>query len=71
MPSKDVLPQKDFLEKAAATKRLEYSLLGKKLKKQTSVAEEQYQKWDSAFECNKNEEDKITKKKVHYVSNLV
>ena len=38
LTSKDVLPEKDFLEKAAAIKRFEYSLLGKKLKKQTSVA---------------------------------
>ena len=29
---KDVLPEKDLLEKAATTKRLEYSRLGKELK---------------------------------------
>ena len=35
----DVLPETDLLEKAAAFKRFEYSLLGKELKAQTSVAE--------------------------------
>ena len=29
MTGEDVLPEKDLLEKAAAMKRLEYSLLGK------------------------------------------
>ena len=29
MTGKDVLPEKDLLEKAAAMKRLEYSMLGK------------------------------------------
>ena len=36
---KDVLPKIDLLEKIAAIKKFEYFLLGKKLKKQTSVAE--------------------------------
>ena len=36
---KDVLPEKDLLQKAATMKRLEYSPLGKDLKKQTSVTE--------------------------------
>ena len=39
----DVLPEKDLLEKATALKRFEYSPLGKESKKQTSVAEKQYQ----------------------------
>ena len=39
LTGKDVLPEKELLEKAAAMKRLEYSLLGKELKKKTSVAE--------------------------------
>ena len=41
-----------MLEKATSIKRFEYAPLGKELKKQTSVAENQYQK----FESNKNEE---------------
>ena len=41
-----------MLEKATSIKRFEYTPLGKELKKQTSVAENQYQK----FESNKNEE---------------
>ena len=44
LTGEDVLPEKDLLEKAATMKRFEYSSLGKDLKKQTSVAEKQYQK---------------------------
>ena len=39
LTSKDVLPEKEFLEKAAVLKRFEYSPLDKDLKAQTSVAE--------------------------------
>ena len=39
LTGKEVLPEKDLLEKAEAIKRFEYSPLGKELKKQTSVAE--------------------------------
>ena len=39
LTGKNVLPEKDLLEKTAATKRFKYSLLGKELKKQTSVVE--------------------------------
>ena len=61
LTGKDVLPEKkDLLEKAAAIKRFEYSPLGKELKKQTSVAEEQYQNFDNVFEYNKNEEHKTS-----------
>ena len=42
LTAKDALPEKDLLEKVVSFKRLEYSLLGKELKKQTSVAEKQY-----------------------------
>ena len=44
-----------MLRKAAAIERFEYFLLGKELKKRTSVAEKQYQKFDNAFEFNKKE----------------
>ena len=37
-----VLPEKGPLEKAVTIKRFEYSLLGRKLKKQASIAEKQY-----------------------------
>ena len=43
LTGKDVLSQKDLLEKAAAWKRFEYSPLGSVLKKQTSVVQKQYQ----------------------------
>ena len=47
------LPEKDLLQKVAAIKRFEYSLLGKELKRQTSVAEKQFHKFDYAIESNK------------------
>ena len=47
-------------------KRFEYSLLDKELKKQTNVAEKQYQKLDNIFEF-----DKIIKKENYSKSNLI
>ena len=38
-----------MLEKATTVKGFEYSLLGKKLKKQTSIAEKQYQSFGKVF----------------------
>ena len=38
LTAEHVLPKKDWLERAVALKRLEDSLLGKELKKQTKVA---------------------------------
>ena len=40
---KDVLPEREVLEKAAAIKRFEYVPLGTELKKQTGNAKKQYQ----------------------------
>ena len=45
LTDKDVLPEKELLEKTTALKRFEYSPLGKDLKAQTSVAEKQYQEF--------------------------
>ena len=42
--SKDVLPGKDLLGKAAIIKRFEYSPLGKELQAQTGIAKDQYKK---------------------------
>ena len=66
LTGKDVLPEKYLLVKAAAIIRIEYSPLGKELKKWTSVAEKQYQ----TFESNKNEE-KTKIKRCRAKSNLV
>ena len=55
LTGKDVLPEKDFLEKAAAIKIFEYSPLGKELKAQTDIAKKQYQKLDDTFKSNKKE----------------
>ena len=51
---------------AAALKRFEYSPLGKKLKKQTSPAEKQYQKLHNTYEF-----DKIVKKENYSKSNSI
>ena len=44
MTGKDVLPEKDLLEKASTMKRFEYSPLGKEIKTQTDMAKKQYGK---------------------------
>ena len=62
LTGKDVLSEKDLLEKAAAVKRFEYSQLDKELKKQTSVAEKQYQSFDKVFNHDKKEEPVKIKK---------
>ena len=53
MIGKDVLPEKDLLEKAATIKRFEYSYLTKKLNAQTDIARKQYQKLDDTYKFDK------------------
>ena len=48
--AKDVLPEKDLLEKAAIMKRFEYLPLGKEFKAQTK---KQYQKLDHTYEFDR------------------
>ena len=55
LTGKDVLPEKELVEKAAALKRFEYSPLGKELKAQNSAAEKWYRKLDKVFESNTKE----------------
>ena len=50
LTGKDVLPEKDFLEKAFALERSEYLPLGKELKAQTDIVMKQYQKLDDTDE---------------------
>ena len=71
LTGKDVLLERELLEKATAIKRFEYAPLGKELKKQTSVKEKQYEKIDDAFESNKKEKDKTKNKRSRAKSNLV
>ena len=61
MTGKDVLPEKDLLEKAVMMQRSEYSPLGKELKKQASIAEKQYQDFDVFNHDEKEEPLKIEK----------
>ena len=58
LTSKDVLSKKRLARKSCCIERSEYSPLGKELKKQTSVSEKQYQKFETPIESNKNEENK-------------
>ena len=62
---KDVLSEKDLLEKAATFKRFEYSPLGKELKKQTIVAEKRHQDFDKVFNYDEKEEPLKLKNKNH------
>ena len=55
MTGKDVLQEKGLVENTAELKRFEYSPLSKELKKQTSIAEQQYQDFDKAFSYNEKE----------------
>ena len=71
LTGKDVLLEKELLEKATAIKRFEYAPLRKELKKQTSVTEKQYEKIDDAFESNKKEKDKTKNKRSRAKSSLV
>ena len=71
MTGKIVLPEKDLSEKAAAIKKFEYSPLGKELKEQASVEEKEYQKFDSAFDSNRNQQDKTKNKESRVGLNLV
>ena len=56
LSGRDVLPEKDLLQKAATMKKFEYYLLGKELKQQTSVAEKQYQDFCKVFNHGKKEQ---------------
>ena len=62
MTGKDLLPEKDLLEKAVAIKRFEYLLLGIELKKQISAAENQYQGLNKLFRTDEKEEPVTVKK---------
>ena len=53
LTGKDVLLEKDLLEKAATVKRFEYSPLGKELKAKTDIAKKQYQKSDDTYHFDK------------------
>ena len=66
MTGKDVLSDKDLLEKAATMKRFGCSPLGKELKAQTDIAKKQYQKLDDTFEF-----DKIIKNKNQHLKTIV
>ena len=53
MTDKEVLPEKDLLEKAATLKIFEHSPLGKELKEQTDIAKKQYRKLGDTYELDK------------------
>ena len=63
LTEKDVLPEKDLLQKAVTLKRFEYSPLGKELKTQTSAAEKKFQGLNKHFNPEKEEKPVTIKKK--------
>ena len=73
LTGKDVLPEKDLLEKAATIKRFEYLPLGKELKAQTEIAKKQYQGLDKIYEFDEtiNKNDKKTTLKKYSKSELM
>ena len=67
LTEKDVLPEKNLIEKAAEIKRFEYSPFGNELKKQTSIAGKQYQELYKVYKHDK----KIVIKKTEIKSGLL
>ena len=53
MTDRDVLPEKELLEKAATMERCEYLPLGKELKAHIDIAKKQHQKLDCTSELDK------------------
>ena len=49
LTDKDVLLEKDLLDKAATMKRFEYLLLGKELRSKTDIAKKRYQKLEDSY----------------------
>ena len=62
MTRKDVLIEDKVPEKAVASKKFEYSPLGKKLKAQTGITKNQYQKFDNTNELDETINKKSTLK---------
>ena len=67
MTVKYVLPEKNLIEKATEIKQFEYSPFGNKLKKQTSIAEKQYQELYKVYKHDK----RIVIKKTEIKSSLL
>ena len=64
LTGKDVLPEKDLLEKAVTMKRFEYSPFSKELKAQADTAKKHYQKLDDTYEFDEiSKEEKLEYKK--------
>ena len=62
MTSKNVLPEKVLLEKAAVMKRFEYLLLDKELKSKMDIANKQYQTLHKMYEIDEAINTKATLK---------
>ena len=74
----DVLPEQDWLEKATAVKRFQYSRSGKELTEQTDIANKRFQRFFQNYEfnqtINKNDKNptrtKYSKLDLRYNSNM-
>ena len=62
MTEKDVLPEKDLIEKAATLKRFEYWSLGKELKTQTDITKKKFQGLNKFFKSDEKQEPITIKK---------
>ena len=56
---KDVIPEKDLLEKAATIERFEYLPLSKELKVQTDISKKEYQALHKIYDSDEKEEPTI------------
>ena len=61
LTGKDVLAERDLLERSAIMKRFEYSRFGKELKTQIDIAKKQYQGLDKFFKFDEKEEPILEK----------
>ena len=61
---KVVLPEKDFLEKAATIKRFDHSPLGSEMKKQTDSAKKEYQGLGKIHRFDKEDDELMRKKEL-------
>ena len=70
LTDEEVLPEKGLLEKAATTK-FEYSLLGRELIKQISIAEKQYQVLDKVHGLNEQYTIKNVRIQIWFITCLI
>ena len=71
LTGKDVIPEKDLLEKAATMKILEYLPLGIFAFRQSNIAKKQYQKLENTYKYDKLITKQKPTLKKYNISNLI